>query len=278
MSLTNLLASLKGGKILIPVLQDFISRQNRHLSNGLISKRDIALRDAKLTIRAMNRRVKEFQHGVDIDGDFFHPSALGVCQRALWLSNFKAPISHRPKEDELRSYLIFEIGTAIHVVIQNLCKRAGIMVRPEAVIKDERRKIIGHADGILRIQENEYILEIKSINSRGFTLLGKSPQMAHKQQAHAYMKSLGLDWAIILYYDKDRSQLKEYVVQFDPEFYLKHCKQRIRKYFRHVTERTLPDREGESPGKFPCSFCAHADICYSQGPLKKFVRKVQNEG
>jgi hypothetical protein len=272
MSLNTLIASLKGGQILVPVLRDYVAKENRKLTKGLLSKKTLAIHDAKMVIKAMHRRIDEFNHLPHLDGDYFHPSSIGSCMRMVWFSYFKAPATYSLKGDELCSYLILEAGSAIHIIIQNLCKKAGVMVKSEAPIQDEKNMTLGHSDGVLEIDDTRYILEIKTTNSRQFTLLGSKPKMAHVQQSHAYMKSLGMKWAIILYYDKDRSYLKEFVIPFDEEFYEQHCLNRIKKFFKHVKKKTVPEREGEFPSKFPCAWCGFADVCYSSDKLKKFVK------
>jgi hypothetical protein len=273
MSLKSIIASVSRGKVLMPVIQDFIAARQRKLRKGAITRRGETLRGAKQTIRAMKRRIEEFNHGEEIEGEYFHPSALGTCLRMMWLAHFKAPIDIRPPDDELKTYLIFETGSWFHVMMQNLFARAGILEASEIPIKDDKLRILGHADAIVRL-DTRYLVELKTINSRQFTLLGNQPKQAHNQQLHAYMKALKLKWGIILYYDKDRSALKEFVIPFDEDFYKEFCEARISRYFKHVRKKTPPDREGTGPTQPPCSWCNFATTCYSSTRMKKLVRAL----
>jgi hypothetical protein len=213
MSLKALLKSMKGGEILKPRLQDFISKQNRLVAAGKKSRKAGVIRDSKLTIKAMQERIDEFNHGEEIEGEYFHPSALGSCLRKVWLHHKGAPEEGRGKSDELKSFLTFEIGTYFHLFFQNLIERAGFLVQREVAIKNKKLKILGHADLVVEIDEIRYVGELKTINLRGFASVSHQPKHDHKIQVHAYMKALDIDRAIILYYCKDTSEVREHVVE-----------------------------------------------------------------
>lgn len=195
--------------------------------------------------------------------------------RLLWFSVKGAPVNGgQSSEDLMRRHLIFETGTYIHVMFQNLCDAAGVLDGREVPIIDAKLRIIGHADGRLLIDGHKYLLEIKTINARGFATLKDDPKFEHKQQTHAYMKSLGLDCAIIVYLGKDRHQSKEYVIPFSKKFYADHVANRIDKYFTHLRKNTMPEREGIAPGTFPCSFCEFSHVCFKESKLKVFLKKI----
>lgn len=271
MSLKTLLASIKGKTILTPILQDFIAKQNRLVLKGKISKKTGVVKDAKLTIKAMKERIKEFNHGEDPEGEFFHPSALGGCLRRTWFAAKGADPEPRAKADELRDHFVFEVGTAFHTLLQNLIERAGIMEAREVAIMDVKEKILGHCDVVIEVEGVRYVVEIKTINLRGFASVAKQPQHAHKIQAHAYMKPLKADWAIILYYCKETSAVREHVIQFDPKFYKQWVRDRIDGYFQKVRKNVLPEREESTA----CSYCPFAGLCFSKPHLEKFMKGVQ---
>lgn len=274
MSLQRIIAAVGKGKILLPILQDFAAKIFRLQDEGVLSRKDVTIRDAKLSIRALERRIEEFNHGLPSER-LFHPSALGACLRAIWFSHFHAPKQGRGKEDALRSWMIFDIGSAFHLIVQNLCARAKVLERAEVAIVDRKLKIIGHCDGIVKIDGVRYALEIKTINSRGFLELRKSAKDAHLRQLHAYMKALGLEWGIFLYYNKDTSEVKEIVVPFDQAFYVKYVEGRINSYFSHVTRLKVPEREGLSPDRAPCSYCDFQDLCYNDRRVDAFQTKLR---
>ncbi len=176
----------------------------------------------------------------------------------------------------LRSYMVFETGTYVGVLFQNLCELAGVLESRETPVFSKRLKIVGHADGVLKLKGRR-LLEIKTINSRGFTSL-VGPKEAHKQQIHAYQKALNLTEApaVLVYLEKDRHGIKEYSVPFDPEFYLQKVERRIAKHFRHEKEKTIPDREGTTISALPCSWCDFKTLCWNEpAKLRKFERSLK---
>jgi len=71
------------------------------------------------------------------------------------------------------------------------------------------------AEFIARFRDKIVIFELKSCNSRVFDSLLK-PKEIHVKQGQLYMRGLGIKKTLFLYYNKNTSQLKEYVVDYDP--------------------------------------------------------------
>jgi CRISPR/Cas system-associated exonuclease Cas4 (RecB family) len=272
MSLKSMLASLKGKPILTPVLQDYRAKQDRLVAEGKISKKAGVIRDATLTIKAMKERIEEFNHGEDPVGDFFHPSSLGGCLRRTWFSAKGAKPEGKAREDALRDYYTFETGTALHVLTQNLCERAGILEQREVPILSTKHKIIGHADGIVKIDGVRYLLEIKTINMRGYATVVKQPMHSHKVQMHAYMGPLKLKWSIIYYICKDTGQIREHVIQFDEKFYKQWVHDRVHGYFQKLHANIMPERE---EGGSNCQYCPFAGLCFDKAKLETFMKGVK---
>jgi CRISPR/Cas system-associated exonuclease Cas4 (RecB family) len=270
MSLKTLLATMKSGKILLPILNDFLAKSERQVAAKTKRKKAGVVKDSKLTIKAMQERIAEFNHGEEIEGEYFHPSALGGCLRRTWFAVKKAPPEPEAKADLLRTYLTFEIGTYCHIILQNLMERAGILEVREAAIKDSVRRILGHGDAIVRIAGIRYLVEIKTINLRGFTTVAQQPLHEHKIQVHAYMKSLGIQWVIFLYISKDTGEVREHVLQFDQAFYEKYVTSRIESFFNDVRANKLPQRE---EGK-NCTYCQFQHLCFNDKELKTFVKSL----
>lgn len=278
--LKGVVASARQGTVLLPVLQQFLDKEEI-LSNEEDGHHvNVVKRDAILSIRALRERYSEYNHRKPGEyADYFHPSALGACMRQLWFDKFNAPRDRRHKDDVLKSYLTFEFGSYIHLIIQNLCDRAGVLRQREFEVLDHNLKIVGHGDGVVQPERKGalYLLEIKTVNSGRFTQIQKQPDFGNKQQAHAYMYVRGLKHGVFLYVDKDRSRIKEHVIEYDPELFEVHVRQRIVKYRKHCKNRTVPDKEGSSPRVFPCSFCPFTSTCFTPENLKRFQRKLENE-
>lgn len=275
--LKAVLSKMGKGSVLTPVLSQFLDREALEQAKDSSVRRAIARHDSVLTIRAMRRRYVEFSHGVKSKKFEFHPSAIGQCLRKLWFEQHGAPRDRKAKDDQLQSYLTFEFGSYLHVIIQNLCERAGILLEREFQLVSDAYAIRGTCDGIVKIGSLRYVLEIKSINSGQWVKVQREPKFEHKQQAMAYMHVLKIPWAIILYVNKDRSIVKEFTISYDREFFNKHFFERSMTFKRHLKKKTMPAREGDSPSRMPCSFCPYASLCFSESRLAQFVKALQHE-
>jgi CRISPR/Cas system-associated exonuclease Cas4 (RecB family) len=273
MGLKNLLLELSGQEVLIPRLRQFLVDQARRERSDSESHRKAVIEDALLSAETFKRRAEEYNHDDPTTKRYFHPSSIGRCLRELWFKRFKAPAFSQGDGRELESFLTFETGTYLHVVIQNLCHRAGVLLKREVEVLDHARRIIGHADGILKLNGRRYLLELKTINSRGFISL-QAPKHAHVQQATAYMEVLGLTSAVILYFNKDNGALREFVVSFDEELHAKEVAGRIKTLRQCVKQRVAPDREGFTPKEQPCRYCDYTTLCFSEAATKAFVKAL----
>ena len=112
------------------------------------------------------------------------PSQAGVCQRA----NYYARMGYQQDGSiEPRTRRIFNNGDGVHDRLQGYLEQAGVCLMREVPVLCDPYTIQGHTDGLVRISKEEIgILEIKSINSNGFTNL-KEPKPEHKLQAMVYL-------------------------------------------------------------------------------------------
>ncbi len=273
MNLKSFVASVKRGEVLLPRIRDWLVEQETLQREGKASRKDRVIKDATLTIECFKERIGEFNHG-EFKGQFFHPSQLGACMRQKWLEEIGLGHSSDPNPDSLmRDWLVFETGTYLHVMFQNLCQMAGFLISRESAIVDVKLRILGHADGILEIDGTRYLLEIKTSNSRNYTAL-RAVKDAHKRQVHAYMKSLKLTRAVVVYIDKDRGEAKEFVVLFDQAYYDVYVAERIDDFFKRVENGLMPDREGANPNAMPCSYCQFQRICYEKDKLNEIANQL----
>lgn len=270
MSLASLYQSTTNGEVLIPALKKFLTKHNE---TG--DRKAFTLKDAKMTISWGKMRIEEYNHDTPIEGELFHPSAIGGCIRRMWFSAYQAPENASPNAgDLLKSHITFEIGTYIHVLIQNLCEQAGLLVEREIAINNVELKTLGHADGKLKIDGKFYLFEIKSINDAGFSRL-KEPKPEHVGQMHLYMKALGLKRGILLYINKNTSLVKEFVVLYSEKDYKEIYFPTILRYFRLVKKMILPMRISENPRGYPCMFCEFSRVCFDSAALAKFRKNLK---
>lgn len=261
------------GEILLPRLRVFLEKEYELQTTGRAKHKAVVRHDAQMTIDCFKNRIETYNHSQPV-GEFFHPSALGACLRMLWYQEMKAPRNNKTTgHNLLRSHVTLEQGTYIHVFFQNLCERAGYLIQREFLTHSVPHKIIGHADGVLLINGEKYLLEIKSSNTRRFAQLVKGPYDEHKRQIMAYMKVLKLKKALIVYIDKDKSDTKEFCINYDEDFFQRFCAPRIKQHFRNIRNpRKPPAREGTNPNKLPCSYCDFNRVCHDSLEIKKYEK------
>ena len=115
------------------------------------------------------------------------PSQAGKCQRANFY--MRTQVDNDGSIDP-RTQRIFDNGTYTHERLQAYMLDMGLLICDEVPLINEEYNIQGHTDGILDIGNDEIaVLEIKSINDRGFTIL-KDAKDEHKQQGLIYLYCL----------------------------------------------------------------------------------------
>lgn len=114
-------------------------------------------------------------------------SSLGCVRR-----NFYQRSGEEKDKHQARTQRIFDNGDGTHDRIQRYLKEDGILVMDEVPLINDPMEIMGHTDGLLQVRgkmNHMRVLEIKSINSRGFSGL-KQPKDDHVAQGHTYMYCL----------------------------------------------------------------------------------------
>ena len=147
----------------------------------------------------------------------FHPSEIStevnLCHRKLYFQKgrVKKDITFVPFTADNRMKRLVDLGTMLHLYMQENLDRAGILSDFEVEVKALKYGIEGKMDGkVLFVgyddlqnyyDEEEMALEFKSINDRGFSML-RSPKPEHLKQASLYSYPLGLKRICFVYYNK----------------------------------------------------------------------------
>lgn len=137
------------------------------------------------------------------------PSQIGSCLRSRYYSRVGAEAD--PNTIDGRQRRIFDNGTGVHIRLQTYLKEQGMLLADEVPVLNTEYHIQGHTDGLIKLSSAEIgILEIKSINSNGFSSL-KSAKDNHKLQGLTYIycieqrrKSLHAKYGSLNEFDKDR--------------------------------------------------------------------------
>lgn len=270
--LSKLKKSIQNKEVLLPILRNFLREEHRKGMTESGVHANAVREDARLAAACFKEREEEYNHGdANPYKGYFHPSALGVCRRQLFYSDYDAPVDKLPLGQELlQSHLVFETGTYTHVLFQNLCERAGVLDKREYLIVDHKNALVGHGDGILKIPgKPKWNLEIKTINSRGFSALN-GPKVEHTYQATAYMHVQGLSATVFVYLEKDRHGVKEFLFEYDDKLWKETVLPRIQEYMRMRKNKQLPEREGSTPSAFPCLYCNFTKVCFDSNSGEVF--------
>ena len=126
-----------------------------------------------------------FKEDADRRRDINSPSSALGCVRASYYHK----TGHTKKPPTARLRRIFDNGHGVHRRLQKYLRRMGVLILDEVPVYNVKYNILGSTDGILAfkaIRKEIKVLEIKSINSRGFQEL-KEPKREHKAQATVYL-------------------------------------------------------------------------------------------
>jgi CRISPR/Cas system-associated exonuclease Cas4 (RecB family) len=184
----------------------------------------------------------------------FYITDAGKCPRAVFFkfkNVAKAPM-------DARIMRIFEHGENIHRSIFNILYRLRLGVVTEIPIPSQEI-ISGRADAILCIGNENYVLDIKSMNSMIFRKL-EAPKEENVYQIQLYLHYFNIKKGILLYIDKDRQEMKEFFVDYDEAL----CKSLLDKFYTlkdQVEKDILPSRMEDYPKNWQCSYCQFKDVC-----------------
>ena len=142
----------------------------------------------------------------------FHPSSLHKSPKELYDYYLNGDAD---QDFEPRILRVFDNGHAVHKRLQGYLKETGILVQSEVPVENREYEIMGHTDGIIKVNGFEGVLEIKSMNSSQFYSCFE-PKPDHLIQINIYMFCLAIPRGCLLYECKDDQELKEFYVKQDP--------------------------------------------------------------
>jgi hypothetical protein len=145
------------------------------------------LKDEGIVLPKLNKFLLSIGQDEDRNHGYNSPSAVSSCPRSIFYT--RTGVSSDGVIDP-RTRRIFDNGHGVHERLQGYLQEEGILLMPETPVWNKELKILGHCDGILKMNKFSLaILEIKSINSNGFShLISAKPE--HQMQAQVYMYCL----------------------------------------------------------------------------------------
>ena len=151
----------------------------------------------------------------------FHPSTdCTKCPRLLYFERSSKYSKKLVDNITADTQAIFKLGSCIHAMIQawfmawNDMEGYPTCIGNERRIEDEELNIGGYIDSMIRFpnDDDDVVIEIKSISSYQFGLL-RTPKPEHRLQVATYLMETGAKYGIVLYYNKDTSEMKEFRVE-----------------------------------------------------------------
>ncbi len=202
----------------------------------------------------------------------FYISDAGKCPRQVFFKFKNAP--REPMN--ARILRIFEHGENIHRSIFNILYRLRLGVVTEVPIPSQEI-ISGRADAILCVNNENYVLDIKSINSTIFKNM-QNPKEENVFQLQLYMHFFNIKKGILLYIDKDQQDLREFFIDYDEQL-TKSLLDKFHSLKQQVETNVIPVRLADYPRHWQCNYCQFKDICKmaNAGPLnwEDFKKKIE---
>ena len=194
------------------------------------------------------------------------PSQAGVCLRARYYARTGA--TRDSASVDARTRRIFDNGTKTHERLQEYLLKQGMLLMDEVPVQNAEYNIQGHTDGVLKLSNSERgILEIKSINSNGFSSL-KGAKEDHRKQGLVYIFCL----------EERRKQLHDtYSSQEDFDNSYEDRMEQYAKHYQHLKGGKKFSREDKI--RFQCHLHAKMDeiLFNTKVPITKAVFLYENK-
>jgi len=140
------------------------------------------------------------------------------------------------------------------------CRRGGTWKFKESGIKIPEFDVIGHYDGVVVYNGFERILEMKTKDAFAWPKVSE-PMAAHVVQANVYMWGTGIHEAIIGYINKNSGEMKEFLIQYDPEI-IERFKKNIARVHSSLAKDEAPNGPCAHPKEKQAKECPYKDACF----------------
>ena len=209
----------------------------------------------------------------DKEQHHFYITDAGKCGRAVFFK-FK----NVPREKmEARILRMFDHGDYMQMQILSILFSLGI-VRASEVSIPPQELVSGRADAIVTINNDLYVVDFKSMNSMIFKSLSAAKE-ENINQLQLYLHYFKIPKGILLYINKDTLELKEFLVQYNPELAQSLLKD-LENLKTKIDKNIIPQRLKGFPEDWQCQYCQFREVCATAGPdeieWEKFKTKVES--
>ena len=197
----------------------------------------------------------------------FSPSTIafgkGKCPR-FWYYAFEGA----DWEDDTTPYGAANMGSGTHAHerIQKAMLDSGVLLEDEVKVRNEDPPIFGFADGIVSIEGERMVLEIKTMQETAFEYrkINKKPPSYHLEQLIIYMKVLKMEKGILLYENKNNHELEIIEVEVSDEYitWVNQTFDWLRQVRKSWEDKQLPERPYRRNSKV-CKQCPVKNLCFT---------------
>lgn len=204
----------------------------------------------------------------------FYITDAGKCSRAIFFK-FKNVPREKMKPQVLR---MFDHGDYIQMQILNTLISLGI-VRASEINIPPQELVSGRADAILTLNNELYVVDFKSMNSMIFKSLTQ-PKEDNINQIQLYLHFFKIPKGILLYVNKDTLELKEFLVEYNPNITSKLLKE-LTDLKTKIDKNIVPNRMPDYPVNWQCQYCQFKEICSMAGGgeinWENFKQKIESQ-
>ena len=208
----------------------------------------------------------------DREQNHFYITDAGKCPRGIFFKFKNVP---REKLDA-RMLRLFDHGDYIQMQILNSLFSMGL-VRASEIRIPPQELISGRADAIITLENELYVVDFKSMNSMIFRKLTE-PKEENVNQIQLYLHYFKIPKGILLYMSKDTSELKEFIIKYNPILARKLLKD-LEDLKVKINKNIIPKRLADFPKNWQCRYCQFKDICKMAdgGEMKweEFKQKIE---
>ena len=209
------------------------------------------------------------------DQHYFYITDAGKCIRAIFFKFKKAP----KEKLDARILRLFDHGEYIQMQILNTLFSLGI-VRASEIRIPPQEIISGRADAIVTLDNELYVVDFKSMNSMIFRKL-EAPKEDNINQIQLYLHFFKIPKGILLYVNKDTSELKEFFIDYDP-VKAKSLLKGLSDLKKKIEKNMVPERLFDYPSNWQCRYCSFKEICKMAGKKElswqDFKKKIEKKG
>ncbi len=188
----------------------------------------------------------------------FYVTDAGKCPRSVFFKFKQAPC----RDLEARILRLFDHGNYIHELIVKALSGQNVL-RGEEVNIPANNLISGRADALIQVENCDYVVDIKSINSNGFRCLTE-PSDEYIYQLQLYLHFFQIKQGVLLYVNKDTQDLKEFLVDYDEKL-CHDLMDGLEELGLKIEANQVPVRLDDYPSNGQCRYCQYKEVCSMVG-------------